>query len=207
MTEITLKHVILGMARSSLLGAIALVVFGFPEAAEAQVCSIGKRCGNTCIARNLTCHIETDRVPQSAPSCRVANVVDGDTLDCADGRRIRLLLIDAPEMAQQGFGERAKITLEELARVGTELSVELDVQPTDRYGRTLAHLHHPSSGNINRRLLELGVAVVGVYPPNVRHVEDYRRVAERARLAGHGLWSLGGFDCAPAAFRAKRCEG
>lgn len=189
------------------MGTITLCILGFPEPIEAQVCRTGKRCGNTCIARDLTCHIAPGRVPQSAPSCRVTNVVDGDTLDCADGRRIRLLLIDAPEMAQQGFGERAKSALEELARVGAELTVELDVQLTDRYGRTLAHLHHPSSGNINRRLLELGVAMVGVYPPNVRHVDDYRRVAEGARLAGHGLWSLGGFDCAPADFRAKRCEG
>ena len=40
--------------------------------------------------------------------CAVSNVVDGDTLDCVDGRRIRLLLIDAPEMYQGALGPVAR---------------------------------------------------------------------------------------------------
>lgn len=34
----------------------------------------------------------------SALSCRVVSVTDGDTFRCADGTRIRLAAIDAPEM-------------------------------------------------------------------------------------------------------------
>lgn len=52
-------------------------------------------------------------------SCSVSRVIDGDTLDCADGRRIRLLLIDAPEMDQGPFGEVAKVFLSGLVPAGT----------------------------------------------------------------------------------------
>ncbi len=40
--------------------------------------------------------------PSFGDSCLVSRVVDGDTLDCSGGPRVRLLLIDAPEMNQGG---------------------------------------------------------------------------------------------------------
>jgi len=142
--------------------------------------------------------------PPGAP-CTVRVVIDGDTLDCTDGRRIRLLLIDAPEMAQSAYGALAKQALEGLAPVGATLGVELDVQVIDPYDRTLAHLYDAQSVSINRQLLALGVAVVEVYPPNVRHVDQYRETVEEARNARRGLWALDAFACTPADFRSGSC--
>ncbi|HZD05664.1 MAG TPA: thermonuclease family protein, partial [Longimicrobiales bacterium] len=94
--------------------------------------------------------------------CVIATIVDGDTLDCADGRRIRLLLVDAPETDQEPFGAVARTALEQLAPAGTSVAVETDVQLRDRYGRLLAYLHLDDGRMVNEELLRLGVAVVAV---------------------------------------------
>jgi micrococcal nuclease len=146
--------------------------------------------------------------PAAAPggsSCRVARVVDGDTLVCDGGVRVRLLLIDAPELSQGPYGAAAKALLEQLARPGTVLTVEEDVQRLDRYGRLLAYLYLPDGRMVNEELLIAGVAVVSVHPPNVRHVERLRAAADSARAARAGLWSTPAFECEPADHRAGRC--
>lgn len=141
----------------------------------------------------------------ASSSCTVSRIIDGDTLDCADGRRIRLLLIDAPEMDQGPFGEIAKRALESLAPVGATLAVEPDVELQDRYGRFLGHLFTQERRSVNQALLDMGVAIVSVYPPNVNHVEAYRAAQEAARHAGRELWAVNAFECSPSDFRAGRC--
>jgi endonuclease YncB( thermonuclease family) len=47
--------------------------------------------------------------PGTTIPCTVERVIDGDTLVCADAGRVRLLLIDAPELDQGPFGEVARV--------------------------------------------------------------------------------------------------
>ena len=46
---------------------------------------------------------------------------------------------------------------------------------------------------INRELVRRGMAVVAVYPPNVRHVALLRAAADSARAERAGLWSGSAF--------------
>jgi micrococcal nuclease len=144
---------------------------------------------------------------QVAGVCVVGRIVDGDTLDCAGGLRIRLLLIDAPETAQSSYGLRAKLALEELAAVGDTVTVRLDVQARDQYGRLLAHLFRTDGTWVNRAMVRRGYAVPLVYPPNVWRVEEIRAAADSARAEEAGLWAEGGFRCLPRAFRRGECGG
>lgn len=137
--------------------------------------------------------------------CQVARITDGDTLACADGRRIRLLLIDAPELSQRPWGSRARDALARLAPIGSVLGVEHDVRPKDRYDRTLAYLYAPSGRMINLTMAETGFVVASVYPPNVQHVERIRAGVVRARGERRGLWATPAFSCLPADHRAGRC--
>lgn len=137
--------------------------------------------------------------------CVVERIVDGDTLDCEGGVRVRLLLIDAPER-RQGYALRASLALEEILPVGDSAAVELDVEPRDRYGRLLAHLHRLDGLWVNRALVRRGYAVPLVYPPNVRHVEAIRAAADSARAEALGLWAEGPATCLPVDFRAGRCR-
>ena len=140
------------------------------------------------------------------PSCRVRSITDGDTLVCEDGTRVRLLLIDTPEMDQGEFGRRARRALLELAPPGSRLGMELDVETTDRYGRTLAYLYDQEGRFVNEAMVRRGFAVTLTYPPNVKHVERMKRALEEAREARVGLWSTPAFDCLPVDHRAGRCE-
>jgi len=142
----------------------------------------------------------TARIP-----CAVERVVDGDTLVCSDAGRIRLLLIDAPELDQGPFGEMAKTALEGLLPSGVKVELETDVQSHDQYNRLLAYVYLPDGRMVNELLLDMGVAVVSVYPPNVRHVDRFRSIVEGAREARRGLWAVGAFECLPSDHRAGRC--
>jgi micrococcal nuclease len=136
-------------------------------------------------------------------TCVVAKLADGDSFTCADGRKVRLLLIDAPEMAQAPWGQMAKRQLEMLARPGSTLRLELDRTPTDRYGRSLAYAW-VDTVMINEAMVASGWAVVLAYE-NVRHLERLQRAERAARAAKHGFWQAWAFRCRPVDFRARRC--
>lgn len=157
-------------------------------------------------SRSQGCDGPGGDTPTAAPGeCVVSRIVDGDTFHCTSGEKIRLLLIDAPESGQGDAGLRAKLALEEMAPTGARVRLEYDAQSTDRYGRTLAHVHAGTVW-VNRAMVRRGYALVTVYPPNVRHVETLRAAADSARTEGVGLWGRGGFGCSPVDFRAKRCR-
>lgn len=143
--------------------------------------------------------------PGSRASCQVARIVDGDTIECAESGSVRLLLVDAPEMDQGPFGAVAKTALESLLPLGATTQLEIDVDPNDQYDRILAYVHLADGRIVNEELLRMGVAVVSVYPPNVKYVERFRAVSAEAIAAKRGLWALNGFECLPADHRAGRC--
>jgi micrococcal nuclease len=138
-------------------------------------------------------------------ACVVQRIVDGDTFVCADDRRVRLLLIDTPERSQAPFGAQATAALTRLLPPGTRTRLELDVQPTDRYKRVLAYAYTADGRRVNDEMARQGFALLSVYPPNVRYVDEIRAAAAEARARRAGLWATDGFSCPPADRRARRC--
>lgn len=138
-------------------------------------------------------------------ACLVRTVIDGDSIRCADGREVRLLSIDAPELSQSPWGERARNALLLLAPPGTRLEVEHDVELRDEYGRDLAYVWLPGRRMVNEMLVERGYALSFVVPPNRRHTVRIRRAERAARATGSGLWKGWGFACSPAEYRRGRC--
>jgi micrococcal nuclease len=141
---------------------------------------------------------------QSTP-CVVERIADGDTFTCRDGRRVRLIGIDAPELAQGESGRQARAALRRLAPPGASVRLERDVAPRDRYGRELAYVWS-GSRLVNEALVLEGWAMLYTVPPNVKYAERLERVQKQARAAGAGLWGSGGFACAPSAYRRSECR-
>jgi micrococcal nuclease len=110
-------------------------------------------------------------------------------------------------MAQAPFGDNARNALAELLPIRAEVTLETDVDPEDQYGRTLAYVILPDGRVANEELLRAGFAVVYVFPPNVEHVDRFRRAADEAQAARRGLWAQDAFACPPSAFRAGDCGG
>lgn len=140
-------------------------------------------------------------------ACVVARdgIRDGDTLRCADGQRVRLLMIDAPELGQGASGEAAVDALRSLAPPGTRVRLEMDVRERDPFERLLAYAWLPDGRMVNEEMARSGYAVALVYPPNVRHADRIRAAVRQARADRRGLWAEGGFDCEPREWRAGRC--
>jgi len=138
--------------------------------------------------------------------CTITHVADGDSVTCKPLGRVRLLLIDAPELSDGELGRQARAKLLEMMPLGTEVVAETDVRARDQFGRVLAYLYLPDGEMVNERMAESGYATTLVYPPNVKNVERIRSAVARARSAKRGLWASGGFDCAPRDYRAGRCR-
>jgi micrococcal nuclease len=121
--------------------------------------------------------------------CVVAQdgIRDGDTLRCEDGPRVRLLMIDAPELGQGASGEAAIDALRALAPTGTRVRLETDVRERDPYERILAYVWLPDGRMVNEEMARSGYAVALVYPPNVRHADRIRAAVRQARAARRGL--------------------
>jgi micrococcal nuclease len=136
-------------------------------------------------------------------TCVVAKLADGDSFTCADGRKVRLLLMDAPELHQTPWGLMAKRQLEKVASPGTTLRLELDRNPTDRYGRTLAYAW-VDSVMVNEWVVANGWAVVLAYE-NVRYLDRLQRAEQAAQGAKRGFWQAWAFRCRPVGYRAHRC--
>jgi micrococcal nuclease len=124
----------------------------------------------------------------------VARVVDGDTILLGDGRRVRLIGIDTPESVDprrpvECLGKEAAAHTASLLPAGTPVRLELDVEPEDRYGRTLAYVHRRDDGLfVNVAIARDGFAQQLTVPPNVRHADTIGKAVAEARAAGRGLW-------------------
>jgi micrococcal nuclease len=126
---------------------------------------------------------------------KVTRVVDGDTIDISpsvEGRsRVRLIGMDTPEVyfGTQPYGPEAS-TFAKRELDEERVSLELDVQKIDPYGRLLAYVYLPDGRMFNETLLEEGYAQVATFPPNVKHVDRFLKAQREAREANRGLWGL-----------------
>jgi len=88
----------------------------------------------------------------------VTYIVDGDTLDVGS-TRIRLALVNTPEVGQSGYSEAKQFTAQ-LCTVGSQALVdEDDGQTGGSYGRMVAVVYC-GVANLNAELLRSGLAVL-----------------------------------------------
>jgi micrococcal nuclease len=137
--------------------------------------------------------------PGAARVGRVLRVVDGDTikvgLDGGGTERVRYIGMDTPESVKPGTPVQcyAKAASHENERLvgGQRVRLVPDVEQRDRYGRLLAYVYRVRDGRfVNAELVRGGYAVTLTIPPNVRHADDFRRLAATARRERRGLWRV-----------------
>ncbi|MEO5590876.1 MAG: thermonuclease family protein [Gemmatimonadaceae bacterium] len=138
-------------------------------------------------------------------ACTVTRISDGDSFRCGDAGRVRLLLIDAPELAQGAAGEAARRVLLQLMPPGTHIVLRTDVTPRDSFNRILGYAYLADGRMINEEMARSGYVTALVYPPNVQYVERIRSAVADARRMKRGLYATNFFDCPPRDFRAGRC--
>ncbi len=132
---------------------------------------------------------------------RVEHVYDGDTVNLSDGRKIRLLGINTPEVQHknqetEAGGEAAKSWLTAKLQ-NAKVRVMTDVEQTDKYQRLLAHLFTDRNEHVNLELVKQGLAEVNIYPPNLLYVDQLLAAEKLAEQAKRGIWGLPEYAAIP----------
>ncbi len=136
----------------------------------------------------------------------VVRVSDGDTLIADTDRaklRIRLLGIDAPEIAHNGppgqpFGKEAKDYLEQLVGGRT---VRVEAYGRDQYHRVLAVLW-PDGRNVNVAMVRAGFAELYRGARCQAYCRELQAAEHEARQARLGMWSLHQYE-SPRDYRRR----
>ena len=122
---------------------------------------------------------------------KVVKIYDGDTVTMADGMKIRLLQIDAPELAEKEcFAKESKTALVNLlAKKGT---VTLKADPAsasyDRYGRALRYIF-VGKLNVNLEMVKIGAAAPYFYQGEKGiYSAAMLKAAQDAKFYKVGLW-------------------
>ncbi|MGE1092643.1 thermonuclease family protein [Pseudomonas zeae] len=132
--------------------------------------------------------------PAGLTSVTVQRVVDGDTLRLNDGRSVRMIGLNTPELGRQGrsdepFAVAARKRLQALVDAsGGRVGLRPGKQVKDHYGRTLAHIYSTSGANLEAQMLADGLGFQVAVAPNVDLVACQQAAERSARKAGLGLW-------------------
>lgn len=120
------------------------------------------------------------------------HVIDGDSIVLADGRQVRLIGINAPEI---GFEDRpdeplARAARERLAQLIERQTITLayDREPADRHGRVLAYAARADGTDVQAQLVREGLAWCVAIPPNTARAADYCGLEREPRAARRGIW-------------------
>lgn len=129
---------------------------------------------------------------QQSRTVIVGRVLDGDTFDTNDGERIRLLGIDAPEVAhrdstEEPFGNESRDWLKAVLK-NRSVQLTFEQRQQDHYGRTLAWVWLDDN-LINQVSLQTGHSkLLAKYGLPLELEEGLRKAAAEARVQKTGLW-------------------
>ena len=121
-------------------------------------------------------------------------VADGDTIILQDGRHVRYIGIDTPEIDHKN-NHAAPFGIEALSRnrqlvEGWRLRLVYDREEKDRYGRTLAYVYRSNGLFVNAELLKEGLAYVLHRFPNDRWGKILLSAQREAMEKHVGIWQL-----------------
>jgi micrococcal nuclease len=121
----------------------------------------------------------------------VVNVIDGDTFDLESGVKIRLLLVDAPEITKghnDCYGKEAATFTGTLIS-GQTVSLSYDESAcTDKYGRTLAYVSVGKT-DLNAELAKQGYACELFIPPaGTSREPEFAQYESDAKTNRVGMW-------------------
>ena len=145
-------------------------------------------------------HCQT--LPQTLPygytmNSTVARVIDGDTFVLADSQHVRILGINAPEIARLGkpaqpYADSAAAFTKSLID-GKQIKLTFDGKTYDIFGRLLAYIWLIDTAGkdslfIQAELLKAGLARISYYPKGKRYYDLYYNLRCTAMKNKRGIW-------------------
>ncbi|MBF0610004.1 MAG: hypothetical protein G8345_06190 [Magnetococcales bacterium] len=125
----------------------------------------------------------------------VKQVLDGDTFVTTTRQRVRVIGIDTPEVGRgkgvdEPFAQQAKQLAGDLL-LQKQVTLTPGEESMDAFGRTLAYVTLPDGSDLAHHLLKKGLAMVRIFPPNLRQIPAYLKLEAEARHQKVGMWHPG----------------
>jgi micrococcal nuclease len=183
-----MRYLTIVLGSGLLLGALALA----PRGGSSEATSLPVRARLLVLAADSAPSAAT--TPSGLVTCNVSHIVDGDTIDvngCADAGRIRLLLINTPEISPgECFGKEASAYASQKL-LNRQVALEKDESNKDSFGRYLRYVW--VDGELfNERMVKDGYAELAVYPPDLKYQSRIAAAQHEAMTANRGLWPVCG---------------
>lgn len=123
----------------------------------------------------------------------IRHVIDGDSLVLQDGRQVRLIGINTPELGRkrrraEPLAQQARDQLKQWV-LHKEVWITPGEETHDHYGRLLAHVDLVKGGSLQIKLLRQGLASAIAHPPNISRQRRYHLAEKDARGARIGIWN------------------
>jgi len=122
-------------------------------------------------------------------------VNDGDTVTLENGRLVRFIGINTPEInyrnknKSEPYALEAKKLLQRHIKPGSKLHLLFDKIKQDKYGRLLAYVYSKGGRDLALLQLQAGFAKHWVIGRNDRFWRCFQNAERQARLRKRGLWS------------------
>lgn len=116
----------------------------------------------------------------------VSRVIDGDTIELVDGRRVRYLGIDTPELGES-YGAEAFARNGELVE-GKVVELQRGKRDIDEFGRLLRYVY-VNGVFVNAELVAQGYATAYIFDPDERYSQILVQLEQYAQMKKRGLWS------------------
>lgn len=139
-----------------------------------------------------------------AETAFVHHIIDGDTLVLTNGKKVRLLGINTPEVnfrkpgKSQPLAVQARQRLQEMLPDGSQVSLIFDQRRKDRYKRLLAFVRYLDKEGIEQdigeQLLKQGLAWQYLILPNQLCWSDYRHAENKAYSQQKGVWDSANYQ-------------
>ena len=131
---------------------------------------------------------------------KIKRIVDGDTLHLTDGRKVRFVGINTPELDHKD-GKHDAYAVEATAHLDSLLGEFVYIQTSksqqDRYGRYLYYLFDEKRQSLAGQLLAQGLGYRIAYPPNLAYQACFQVAETSARQLKKGLWQQHSLDWQP----------
>ncbi len=128
---------------------------------------------------------------------QVRHALDGDSLLLTDGRQVRLIGVNTPEI-HPAADKHKHVAPQPLAREamrftaarvdGQRVTLHFERERTDRYNRLLAHVSLSDGARLEEALLREGLGWMVAIPPNVAERPRLQEAEGEARRAKRGVW-------------------
>ena len=130
--------------------------------------------------------------PPAYEAAVVVRVIDGDTIELEDGRRVRYIGIDTPEIShptkgQECYGLEATTRNQQLVE-GRTIELQKGIEDRDQYGRFLRYAYVDGIF-VNAQLVAEGYAYASSHGPERRYQQVFMQLQQYSKLRSRGLWS------------------